>query len=169
MIKKIFLIAIMSLVLTGCAGVTVTKITPKNDKSAKGIRYYRPWPYLLVSQDVNDASSLNITTVYLPNIKENYAINTKSGLGKLDATITLEDGWKLTQYSDKTDTKIPETIQAIGTVSTDTIKAILEVITKRNGSEKEAIPLIPGLYRFEFNDEGAITNFVYVPFVVKEQ
>ena len=159
----------MSLMLTGCANVSVTKITPKNENSAKGIRYYRPWPYLLVSQDMNESSALDIKTVYLPNIKENYAINTQSGLGKLDTTITLEDGWKLTQYSDKTDTEIPETIQAIGSVSTDTIKAILDVMTMRNGSEKGSIPLIPGLYRLEFNDEGAITNFVYVPFVVKEQ
>lgn len=167
--KKLCIIAIISFMLTGCAGVTVTKITPKNDKSAKGIRYYRPWPYLLVSQDANDATALSLTTVYLPNVKENYAINTKSGLGKLDSTITLEDGWKLTQYSDKTDTQIPETIQAIGSVSADTIKAILEVITRTNGVERKEIPLTPGLYRFEFNDEGAITNFVYVPFVVKEQ
>ena len=166
--KNLFLIILALLILTGCANTTVTKITPKNDNSAKGIRYYRPWPYLLVSQDANDPESLDIKTVYLPNIKENYAINTQSGLGKLDTSITLEDGWKLTQYSDKTDTKIPETIQAIGSVSTDTIKAILEVMTMRNGSEKEAIPLIPGLYRFEFNDEGAVKNFVYVPFVVKE-
>lgn len=167
--KRVCLITIISLLLTGCAGVTVTKITPKNDNSAKGIRYYRPWPYLLVSQDPNDATSLQLTTVYLPNIKENYAVNSQSGLGKLDATITLEDGWKLTQYSDKTDTKIPETIQAIGSVSADTIKAILDVITMRNGTEKEAIPLIPGLYRLEFNNDGAVTDFVYVPFVVKEQ
>ena len=38
----------------------------------------------------------------------------------------------------------------------------------RNGSEKEQTELVPGLYRFEFNDEGAVTDFVYVPFVVKE-
>ncbi len=167
--KGLCSIVIISLMLTGCAGVSVTKITPVNDNSAKGIRYYRPWPYLLVAQDANDAASLKLTTVYLPNIKENYAINTQSGLGKLDATITLEDGWKLTQYSDKTDTKIPETIQAIGSVPTDTIKAVFEAITRANGVEKKAIPLTPGLYRFEFNDEGAVTNFVYVPFVVKEQ
>ncbi|MBN1972021.1 MAG: membrane lipoprotein lipid attachment site-containing protein [Sedimentisphaerales bacterium] len=167
--KRIFLIITISFLLTGCAGVEVTKITPGNDKSAKGIRYYRPWPYLLVAQDVNDPSSLQLKTVYLPNIKENYAVNAKSGIGALDAAITLEDGWKLTQYADKTDTKIPETIQAIGSISADTINAILEVITKRNGSEKEPIPLTPGLYRFEFDDEGAVINFIYVPFVVKEQ
>lgn len=167
--KGMFLTATISLMLTGCAGVTVTKITPGNDNSAKGIRYYRPWPYLLVAQDQNDSTALKLTTVYLPNIKENYAINTQSGLGKLDATITLEDGWKLTQYSDKTDTKIPETIQAIGSVPTNTIKAILEALTRQNGVEKESIPLTTGLYRFEFNDEGAVTTFIYVPFVVKEQ
>lgn len=169
MCKRLCLIAMMSLVLTGCAGVTVTKITPKNDKSAKGVRYYRPWPYLLVAQDPNNAAALTLTTVYLPNVKENYAINAQSGIGKLDAAITLEDGWKLTNYSDKTDTKIPETIQAIGSVSADAIKAILETVTKVTGGEKEQIPLAPGLYRFVFNEEGVVTNFVYVPFVVKEQ
>jgi hypothetical protein len=166
--KGVFLIVTMAFLLTGCAGVEVTKITPKNEKSAKGLRYYRPCPYLLVAQDVNDPSSLQLKTIYLPNIKENYAINMKSGLGALDATVNLTDGWLLTQYSDKTDTKIPETISAIGTISSDTIKAILEILTKRNGTDKEPIAVIPGLYRFEFNDEGVITNLVYVPFVVKE-
>ena len=50
--KEFCLLSVIAILMTGCAGVEITKITPKNaDK--EGIRFYRPWPYLLVTEDAN--------------------------------------------------------------------------------------------------------------------
>jgi hypothetical protein len=44
---------------------------------------------------------------------EEYSISTSPGFGSAGASCKLTDGWNLTEYSDKLDSKVPETIDAV--------------------------------------------------------
>ncbi|MFN7733639.1 MAG: hypothetical protein ACK5OB_17210 [Pirellula sp.] len=96
----------------------------------KGIRYYRPKPYLLVSSGVAevavsekektvttkstpDPRYVNIQLVYLPDFEEEYAIDVRSGFGTADVAIKLEDGWNLTELNQKLDSQTDENLKAI--------------------------------------------------------
>lgn len=93
----------------------------------KGIRYYRPKPYLLVSSSgetkvtvkegsketitVPDAKYVHIQLQYLPDFEEEYAIDVRSGFGVADVSITLEQGWNLTAINQKLDSQTDENLQ----------------------------------------------------------
>jgi len=51
--------------------------------------------------------------VYLPDRSEKHGLSIKRGIGTLDSKITLTDGWRFTGTEVKTDSKTPETIQAV--------------------------------------------------------
>lgn len=52
--------------------------------------------------------------VYLPDQCNLYGLRVARGIGTLDSRIELEDGWKFTGTQLATDTKTPETIEALG-------------------------------------------------------
>jgi hypothetical protein len=52
--------------------------------------------------------------VYLPDPCKLYGLAISRGIGTLDSEIELEDGWKFTGTRLKTDSKTPETIEALG-------------------------------------------------------
>lgn len=98
-------------VLAGaCARVEITKLTDARTYS-EGIRFYRPAPYLVASQE-KDGCKHEI--VYLPDPDEEYVIRVLSGIGAVDAKATLENGWNLTALGEARDSKVPETITAVG-------------------------------------------------------
>ncbi|RYE89626.1 MAG: hypothetical protein EOO37_04675 [Cytophagaceae bacterium] len=144
---------------SSCAGYKVVRVAGSDAQDTKGIRYWRPAPFLLVSEggktpeDAKAIASLKADglltyqIIYLPDPTENYAIKYHGGLGTADLTFKLVNGWNLTEVNTKTDSKIPETITAVSGLLT----AVAGVIAKKAATERvndngEA-PLTPGLYR----------------------
>lgn len=138
------------LMTAGCAGIEIAKVTDKNAGTG-GVYFYRPWPYLLVVSSAD--GKVDSRVVYLPRINEEYVIKVHGGLGTVNATFDLTDGWQLTKMGDVRDSKIPETMNAISGLAT----SVSGVLMKAQGVSLQAEPLPPGLYRFEFDEK---TGFV---------
>lgn len=86
-----------------------------------GIRYYRPKPYLkVVPAEVSagkdgtrvEAQLVTISLEYLPDFSEEYAIDVRPGFGVANVSLTLEDGWNLTEINQELDSQTDETIDA---------------------------------------------------------
>lgn len=136
--------AVIAILLSACAVGCTPKVvvTPHPGPDTKGIRFYRPKPYLKVvpavvqvgkdSTEV-EPSLVTISLEYLPDFSEEYAIDVRSGLGIAEVSLKLEDGWNLTEISQSLDSQTDENISAAG----DLIKAISGVIpTSQNGDGK---------------------------------
>jgi len=100
--------AVFSIGTLGCAHVETRRVQP--NENAEGVHFYRPAPYL-VRAIKDDKCTESI--VYLPEKSEEWTMITHSGLGTVDASAKLADGWNLTEFGDARDSKIPETINAI--------------------------------------------------------
>ena len=129
---KWFLVVITGLLCltTAVACTPRVRVLPNPSPHDKGIRYYRPKPYLLVSsgvaettvserektvttKSVPDPKYVNIQLVYLPDFEEEYAIDVRTGFGTADVEITLEEGWNLTGINQKLDSRTSENLTAI--------------------------------------------------------
>lgn len=154
--KKFHILLIFFIVLiTGCAQVKVTKI----GGTEEGIRFYRPHPYLLVTYEANATNKLKpvCSIVWLPNMKDEYTIKVTPGIGAIETGFTLQNGWNLTQFGNKTDSKVPETLNAISGILDKIKPGVLEAAF-------EPKEIRPGLYRFEFDaTTGYFTELKLVP------
>lgn len=183
--RELHLLLIAVFILSGCASVSVTKVTSGDEE---GIRFYRPHPYLLVTEEppakadaetgssaiqkpksgqtaanagassapADSTGNVNVQIVWLPDLSESYAIRTNSGLGAANSSVTLKDGWQLTQFGGSVDTKIPETITAF-TGALQAAAGVAKTLTVAPPARSEKIK--PGLYRLEFN-KGMVTRIV---------
>lgn len=100
----------------GCASTTVKRHPGPHDR---GIRYYRPKPYLLVQPaPVKDGAPskdmVSITLDYLPDFSEEYSIHVRSGIGSNSTQVTLDKGWNLTQINTLVDSQTDENLNALG-------------------------------------------------------
>ncbi len=112
--------------LVGVAGCTPKVLVRKNpDDLDRGIRYYRPKPYLKIEPAeiaVSKTESklvpglVRISLVYLPDFSEEYSISVRSGCGIADVGIKLEDGWNLTEISQQLDSQTDENVKAVGSL-----------------------------------------------------
>jgi hypothetical protein len=88
--------------------------------------------------------------VWLPDKNEEYVLKVRSGLGRVDARFTLENGWNLTGLNEVRDSQAPEMITAL----TGSLKDVTKVLP---AARREA--LTPGLYAFVYdNATGLLTN-----------
>ncbi len=103
----------------GCTPRVVVRANPQPED--RGIRYYRPKPFLKVEPaevaiDKDQTSIVpgvvRISLVYLPDFSEEYSIDVRSGLGVANVGITLEDGWNLTEISQELDSQTDENVEA---------------------------------------------------------
>lgn len=113
----------------------------------KGVRYYRPKPYLLVTpagkaytdpeskKNVVEPSDtyVQIQLQYLPDFSEEYSINVRTGFGTADVGIKLENGWNLTEINQKLDSQTDENLKAVA----ELIKAVPPAAF---GANVEAVP-----------------------------
>ena len=107
--------------LAGCSHVTIRRVV--GDDNVTGARFYRPWPYLLVSGPEPPAAeaaaprapAFRASIVYLPDFCNEYVIHPWVGLGSVEVKATLDGGWNLTNLGATEDSKIPEAITAIFT------------------------------------------------------
>src|SRR2546427_613598 len=137
-LASLFLLAIGA---SACATVEVRRTSDATYKD--GVRFYRPDVYLLVT---NVDGKLQTTVVSLPNKAEEYVIRSRSGLGSVSVQATLAGGWNLTELGTTVDTKIPDTISALGSM----LSAMKH--------EAKAQELEPGLWRIEFDAQGHVSN-----------
>ena len=117
----------------GCAATIVHKNPGPLDR---GVRFYRPKPYLFI-QPFGESESVRkeetdkkiVTTTssvgkpsdkfvsmkleWLPDFSEEYSIYARAGIGKNDTSFKLENGWNLTELNMKLDTRLPENIEAL--------------------------------------------------------
>lgn len=108
----------------GCAPRVRVKSNP--GPHDQGIRYYRPKPYLLITNIAEGVPNENgkpgravledryvdIQLQYLPDFEEEYAIDVRTGFGVADVAITLDDGWNLTAINQRLDSQTDENMKA---------------------------------------------------------
>ena len=153
---------------SGCASVAVKKLPAGGDDSMEGIRFYRPVPYLMVSEASSEpkqsntstssspgsspAPTLQFTIVWMPDLSQEYAIRTNSGLVSIEFNPTLENGWNLTGLNAKVDSKTGELLTAVaGLVPKATAAAPRPAAA---GST-----LKPGMYPFVFERDRSKPNY----------
>lgn len=113
-------VAAAAVAATGCLPRTFVRKNPlPNDK---GIRYYRPKPYLKLAPHLNpitgeaSATHVHIELVYMPDFSEEYSIHMRSGFGVNNSKITLDQGWNLVGLDVQLDSKTAENIEAVGSL-----------------------------------------------------
>jgi hypothetical protein len=147
MSKKMLLLTALSFVMAGCAGVEIKRVTLENPY-AEGLRFYRPYPYLLITNEEGKTGLIS-KIIYLPNKNEEYAIKVRGGMGSIDAKFTLENGWNLTEYGETKDSKTAEIVTALAGVLRD-VKGL------RSTPAKDEIG--PGLYKLVFDDKTGLIS-----------
>ena len=132
--KHLILCLSILLIFSGCSKVTIEKY---DGSDTEGLRFYRPSPYLLITQTKDGAST---SIIWLPDKKEEYIVKHRPGFGSSQFSVTLNEGWNLTEIGSTMDSKIPETITAFGALATGFAARI---------SPDE---LQPGLYEITYNE-----------------
>jgi hypothetical protein len=103
----------------GCAYYKIQPVPPeslnhwgKASGPSEGYIFYQPELYFsatLQSDSTNASgsapakSAVTVTPLFLPNYQKPFRVTTRNFLAKSDFTFNFENGWKLTQISDKAD------------------------------------------------------------------
>ncbi len=97
--KKLILIMLGVVFLGGCSSLNINPITAKQAKDAhkennniEGYIVYAPEVYVSVT---NLEKECKISTLLMPNTERPFSVDIKEGLGKINATINITDGWML--------------------------------------------------------------------------
>lgn len=137
-IKRLAGLSVMvcALALSGCARIAL--YTDEQFKSPEvGFKFYYPKPYLLIARTgakvnpsqvsgAKEGSSkdpsaqdnpVQVSVIYLPDQKNVRYAELKTGYGSAELSLAFQNGM-LTNIGQKTDTKIPETITALGSLAT---------------------------------------------------
>ena len=161
LVRNCVLVALL-LVLSGCAELQVKRLAA-NDTTSEGVRYYASQPYLLVtiqpsaSAMASDKPAAGLAKVsqpavqtqiiWLPKINEQYAVRVKPGWGTVDGSVSLQNGWMLTDLGSTMDSKLTETITAISGL----INNAADLVKLAAAGASDASALATGLYRIEFD------------------
>lgn len=131
--------------LVGCAGVNYQNEKP----NAKGIRYYRSTPYLLVYTD-NDGG-LKTELIYLPDTKHVMTAYPYSLLASNNSVFTFEGGVLRSGESEVDETVVPMAVlSALEKVATASISAF-----RKNNLDKTGLVPAPRLYRIAWRGGSA--------------
>ncbi len=137
---RVLALAFLALSLAGCTPFTVTRLHAPEDDT-EGIRFYRPRPYVLVTATDKGPA---VAVVSLPDPSEEYVIRHKQGLGSSQFTAKLADGWNLVEIGHSADSRLPETLTALGA---------LTAATGAFAMKGPAEALTPGLYEIVFDNK----------------
>jgi hypothetical protein len=134
------------LVILAAVGCASTKVVKGPDANDKGIRYYRPKPYLMVKPANVEHGKIDISLVYLPDYTEEYSIHICAGIGSNATSVKLEDGWNLTGIDVTVDNQLDELLGAAAQVISAVPKAgdVARTPTHLATCSGRAVPL--GLY-----------------------
>ena len=148
----------------GCAWYDVTPVNKSevtNWGSGKKDGYIISQPELYFAATITETTSTNkevkqdisVSPLYLPNPYKAYRVTTHNFLGKADFAFTFENGWKLTQLSDKSD----------NTTIANTLAGQLSTILKAAGVGLASGPTPKTrvfLYKPDYADDGTIKGFL---------
>ena len=140
-------LAALPLVL-GCSHV---EVFPSRTGQEPGLHFYRPEPYLLVTETPKGSQ---VSVISLPNTRDRWVVRPRVRLGTVDLDAKLDGGWNLTSLGASADSKIPETLTALS----GTLKEAAAVSAKAVAPSFE-----PGLYRILFDESGAVSGLKRVP------
>ena len=138
--------AALTLAAAGCGGVEIRQVTPQKPYE-EGLRFYRPHPYLWITKD--KSGGLQGAIVWLPDKSQEYVATAKSGLGRADSRLTLENGWNLTGFSESRESPAADLITAL----TGSLVDVTRVLPAASREE-----LRPGLYVFTFDAQTGLVN-----------
>ncbi len=161
--------------LSSCAGYKVLPAETDAIKASaqEGLRFYRPQPYLIISASAEAPATasgkapagqaevgLTYQIVYLPDYTKGYVLQRKGGLGTVDASAKLTSGWMLTELGVKTDSQLPQTIEAISKL----IPTLIPAPTKatKAGGGGATLADITGLYQIRFEAGSNVSVLVKV-------
>ena len=111
MIEKCRMAAMLSLtgLLTSCAGVTHQAITTcKQEKAARGVRYYDSSPYLLVQTD--NQGGLTSDFMYLPDPNKKRQARPFTFLSSNTTTLSFQNGILTDSSSDTDSSAVPAAV-----------------------------------------------------------
>ena len=120
------------LILSGCACITVTKLSPNSDTSAiKGQRFSLPRPYIQVTPKEDGSISADI--LYLPDPERTYAVNSFSVFANDTLEISTEGGIvKTINWTGDSSAVVADAIASAGTVAS----GILQAEQTKNADQK---------------------------------
>jgi hypothetical protein len=149
--------------LIGCASVTVRKVPTGDNDSLEGVRFYRPAPYLMVSDSSSEskqtsaqaakgpsAKTLQYSVIWMPDLSQEYVIQVKSGLGSVTFNPTLENGWNLTGLNATADSKTAELLTAL-------TGFVPKALSSAAGVKPAKVT--PGMYRLVFQTDRKQQNY----------
>jgi hypothetical protein len=102
---KRFATIISALMVSGCAGLQFD-----NDSNAPGALFFDPMPVVQVACDKDGVSVASV--LVLPDPSKPHHVKAVSGWGSAKTNVAFSNGM-LTSFGQETDTKIPETLNAI--------------------------------------------------------
>lgn len=179
-VRVLIVVALPSIL--GCAGIKVQQVAidkstltekvgfanwwsahlPWN-RPAQGLRFNRPAPFLWVTTDEKGACVPQV--VWMPDPLQEYVITTSAGIGSVEFSPTLENGWNLNGFESDIESKTAENLTAlsglIGSVGNLPLRAAVQNPRTHNVKElpqrtseqylsmanKEDIGYGPGLYK----------------------
>lgn len=113
--KLLFFVPLTAWLACGCAWYNIQPVSAnslnqwgKTNSLPEGYIFYQPELYFAASiatdsTGATSKQSITVTPLWLPNYQKPYRLTTHNVLGKADFTFNFENGWKLTQISDKGD------------------------------------------------------------------
>jgi nitrogen fixation protein len=158
--QKAWILVLSLILIGGCAKVKVSPVDHDHPYS-EGIRFYRPHPYLLVTEKLSaQGRTLEGNIVYLPQKQEEYVIDVQSGIGKAEAKFKLDHGWRLTDFGEVRDSRAPEMIEAFSDLLPEINGLFVKSISPEK--QKQETKLTPGLWRFEFDQNGYVKDLIKI-------
>ena len=148
-IRSAILIFAATVTTAGC--LPSTRVIKNPSDRDRGIRYYRPKPYLSVKPLINKAGEpvagfVSLEQVVLPDFSEEYSIHIRTGLGRNNTSIELTDGWRLDSINVELDSNFDENVKALAEVA----KAVPSLTASKGAADSSmAVPAsnVPlGLY-----------------------
>lgn len=139
------LVVLSLLMVLGCTPRAT--IRPNPTAHDKGLRFYRPKPYLLITPGVTADESTGSKTLvntdryvriqleYLPDFSEEYSIEVRPGLGTNNTKINLKDGWNLTQLDQDLDSNVDDNIKAFAELAKATSGFVPTASTSKSSSD----------------------------------
>lgn len=175
--RKRIVTGVAVLVAVTAVGCAMTEVKKNPGPHTRGVRFYRPKPYLLIEplskQTVLDetpvqngvvtrtvaetAGKLRMKLEWLPDFTEEYAIQPRTGVGRNATTVTLTDGWRLDKVTVKLDSQATEVVKAMaGLLGTE--PKLLQGLGKPGGGSGDTSPGAA-----ESKDEGLVVSGHEVP------
>jgi len=149
--SQALLLVPLALLAVSCANFSVKRLKPgqatldthgavTRSGPEEGVRFYRPWPYVLIRKEGKDGSmpSFSAQVLMLPDPEQEYVITWKPGFGSVKPSFQLTDGWNLTGVSSEV---TAGTAPMLGSLASLITAAAADFVVKDEADLK------PGLYK----------------------